>query len=72
MGQLVVSWLAGNGIYRVYATNEIGRRRRRIVEIEVIKTGERFHGSAKRMQRLVQAVQGNSNDSTIRRIVTRP
>ena len=34
----------------------------RIIEVEVIATGERFHGSARRMERLVRALQGSGDD----------
>ena len=58
MAQLIVSWLIDQGRFRVHAVNAIGRRRGRIIEVEVIDTGERFHGSARRMERLVRALRG--------------
>jgi hypothetical protein len=62
MGQQVITWLLGDGRYRIHATNATGRRKRRIIEVEVIASGERFHGSARKMDRLVRALQGTSNE----------
>ena len=61
VAQLLASWLIVGGRFRVYAINGVGRRKGRIIEVEVIATGERFHGSARRMERLARALQG-SND----------
>lgn len=54
MAQLIQSWLICDGQFRVNAIDGIGRRKGRIIEVEVIDTGERFHGSAQRMERLVR------------------
>ena len=54
MAQLIQSWLICDGQFRVNAIDGIGRRKGRIIEVEVIDTGERFHGSAQRMDRLVR------------------
>ena len=62
MAQLLMSWLLADGRFRVYASNSLGRRKGRIIEVEVIATGERFHGSARRMERLVRALRGSSDD----------
>jgi hypothetical protein len=62
MAQLLMSLLLSNGRFRVHATKGIGRRKGRIVEVEVIATGERFHGSPRRMERLVRALQGSNHD----------
>jgi hypothetical protein len=53
-----MSWLLADGRFRIYAINGLGRRKGRIIEVEVIATGERFHGSARRMERLVRALRG--------------
>lgn len=53
MAQLIWSWFICDGHYRVHAVDGIGRRKARIIEIEAVDTGERFHGSPQRMQRLV-------------------
>ena len=57
MAQLVVSWFIYDGAIRVHAINGIGRRKGRIIEVEVVDTGERFHGSARRLDRLAQTLR---------------
>ena len=63
MAQVVVSWLLAEGRYRVHATNAIGRRKARIIEIEVTETGESFCGSARKMKRLLEVLQGIDGDN---------
>ena len=53
MAQLVVSWFICEGTFRVHAINAVGRRKGRIIEVEVVDTGERLHGSRRRLERLV-------------------
>jgi hypothetical protein len=48
-----------NHRFRISAINGIRRRTGRIIEVA---TGERFHGSARRMERLVRALQGSKDD----------
>ena len=62
MAQFLMYWLLADGRFRIYAISDIGRRKGRIIEVEVIATGERFHGSARRMERLVRALQGSGDD----------
>ena len=62
MAQFLVSWLLVGGRFRISAINGIGRRKGRIIEVEVIATGERFYGSARRLERLVRALQGSGED----------
>jgi hypothetical protein len=62
MAQQMVSWFVSDGRYRVHAINAVGRRRGRIVEVEEVDTGERFHGSARRMKRLVDTLRVSSGD----------
>ena len=57
MAQLVVSWFIYDGAIRVHATNAVGRHKGRIIKVEIIDTGERFHGSARRLDRLVQTLR---------------
>ena len=52
MAQIIVSWFICDGRYRVHAIKAVGRRSARIIEIEDVDSGERFHGSAQRLQRL--------------------
>jgi hypothetical protein len=56
MAQLVVSWFIYDGRFRVHAINAVGRRSAKIIEIEEVDTGERFHGSPRKLQRLFQAL----------------
>jgi hypothetical protein len=60
VAQFLMAWFLGGGRFRISAINGIGRRKGRIIEVEVIATGERFCGSARRMERLVRALQGSS------------
>lgn len=52
MAQRVVSWFICDGRFRIHAINSIGRRKGRIIEVEVMGTAERFHGSPRRLERL--------------------
>jgi hypothetical protein len=61
VAQHLVSWLLVDGRFRIHAVNGVGRRKRRIIEVEVIATGEHFHGSPRRMERLVRALQGSDD-----------
>ena len=58
MAQALKAWFICDGRFRVLATSHIGRRKGRIVEVEVVDTGERFHGSAQRMESLVRKLSG--------------
>jgi hypothetical protein len=40
----------------------VGRRKGRIIEVEEIETGERFHGSARRLERLVHTLCRSSSE----------
>jgi hypothetical protein len=62
MAQLVVSWFICDGRFRVHAINAAGRRSGRIIEIEDIDTGERVHGAARRLERLLHSLR-DSNTS---------
>jgi hypothetical protein len=54
MAQTITSWFICDGRYRVDAINAVGRRSARIIEIEDVDSGERFHGSSRRLQHLFQ------------------
>jgi hypothetical protein len=56
MAQLVMSRFICGGKFRVHAVKAIGRKRARIIEIEQIHSGERFHGSARKLERLFVAL----------------
>jgi hypothetical protein len=62
MAQQMVSWFVCDGRFRVHAINAAGRRKGRIVEVEEVDTGERFYGSARRMQRLVDTLRVSSGE----------
>ena len=63
MAQLVTSWFIYDGAIRVHAINAVGRRKGRIIEVEVVDTGERFDGSARRLERLVQTLRRSSGEA---------
>jgi len=58
----VVSWLVSDGSFRVHAINAVGRRKGRILEVEEVDSGERFHGSARRLERLVHTLRRSSGE----------
>jgi hypothetical protein len=62
MAQLVVSWFICNGRLRVHAINAIGQRGGRIIEVEDVDSGERFHGSARNLQRMVDTLRRFGGD----------
>jgi hypothetical protein len=62
MAQQIVSWFVTNGRYRVHAINSVGRRSGRITEVEEVDTGERFHGGAQRMKRLLDTLRVSSGE----------
>jgi hypothetical protein len=62
MAQLIVSWFVDDGRFRVHAINAVGRRKGRIIEVEEVDTRERLHGSARRLERLVQRLRSESGD----------
>jgi hypothetical protein len=64
VAQFLTSWLIVGGRFRVYAINGIGRRKGRIIEVEVLARGEHFYGSPRRMERLVRALQGSNDRRT--------
>ena len=62
MAQLVVSWFICDGVVSVHAINALGRRQGRIIEVEVVDTGERLHGSTRRLERLVHRLRRSSGE----------
>jgi len=60
MAQAITSWLISGGRFRVHAINAVGRRSARIIEIEDVDTGERFHGSARKLQRMFLSLGSRS------------
>ena len=62
MAQLIVSWFIDDGRFCVHAMNAVGRRKGRIIEVEEVDTGERFHGSARRLDRLVRMLRSANGE----------
>ena len=62
MAQKLVSLFICDGRFRIHAINAVDRRRGRIIEVEEVDTGERFHGSARRMERLVRTLRASDGD----------
>ena len=54
MAQLMVSWSVSGGMFRIHAVKAVGRKKARIIEVEVVDTGERLHGSPRKMERMVR------------------
>jgi hypothetical protein len=52
MAQAITSWFICEGRYRVHAIDAVGRHPARIIEIEDVDSGERVHGTARRLERL--------------------
>ena len=63
MAQLLVSWFICDGRFRVHAIKALGRRKGRTIEVEVVDTGERLHGSARRLDRLVLTLRGSGGET---------
>jgi hypothetical protein len=61
--KLMVSWFIYDGAIRVHAINAVGRSKGRIIEVEVVDTGERFHGSARRLDRLVRTLRRSGGET---------
>jgi len=61
MGQAIETVFICGGRYRVHAIGAVGRRRSRIIEVEEVDTGERFHGTGHRLHQLVLSLC-HSND----------
>jgi hypothetical protein len=68
MAQLMVSWFICDGRFRVHAINPVGRRRGRIIEIEDVDSGERVHGTAGRLERLVNSLRDSSTSMPLARL----
>jgi hypothetical protein len=56
MAQAITSWFLSDGRFRVHAINAVGRQSARIIAIENVDTGERFYGSARKLQRIFQSL----------------
>jgi len=65
MAQTIVSWFICDGRFRVHAINAVGRRSGRIIEIEDVDLGERVHGTARRLERMLQSLRHSTAHTTL-------
>ena len=72
MAQRITSWFICDGRFRVDAVNAMGRRSARIIEIEDVDTGERFHGSTRRLQRLFQTLGSSGVENAAQTYLAEP
>ena len=70
MAQLIHSRFICDGRYRVHAVEGVGRRKPRIIEIEVVDTGERIHGSARWLDKLALGLVQRSGRPSERAAIT--
>lgn len=57
MAQFIHSQFTGDGRFRIHAIEGLGRSKPRVIEIEVVDTGERLHGSARWLGKLAKELQ---------------
>jgi hypothetical protein len=65
MAQSVVCWFICDGRFRVHAINAVGRRSGRIIEIEDVDSGERVHGTARRLERLLRSLRESGSSTSL-------
>ena len=51
------------GRFRVQTIEGVGRRKPRVIEIQVLDTGERLHGSARWLEQLVRELETRASTS---------
>jgi hypothetical protein len=52
MARAIESWFICDGRYRIHSIKPVGRHPARIIEIENVDTGARFHGSGGLLERM--------------------
>jgi hypothetical protein len=52
VARAIESWFICDGRYRIHSVKQAGRHPDRIIEIEDVDSGERFHGSGAGLERL--------------------
>jgi len=57
MRQQTVSWLIGDGRFRIHAVNAVGQREGRIIKIEHVESGESVQGAA--LKRLMDRLRNS-------------
>jgi len=65
MAQAITSWFICDGRFRVHAINAVSRRSGRIIEIEDVDSGERVHGTARRLERLLRSLRESSSSTSL-------
>ena len=63
MAQVIESLFICDGRFRVLAIKPVGRKVGRFIEIEEVDTGERIHGTARKLERLVLSLRRSSADA---------
>lgn len=66
MAQLIESEVICEGRYRIQSIKGVGRQRRRIIEIEDIERGVRFHGPAVKLERMMEKLRAHPMDKIVR------
>jgi hypothetical protein len=64
LAQVIHSQFTADGRFRIHAIEGLGRRKPRVVEIEVVDTGERVHGSARWLGKLAKELQAPTTMSS--------
>jgi hypothetical protein len=57
VAQVVVSLFICGGKFRVHAVNAVGSCSGRLIEIEDVDSGERLHGSPRRLERVMRTLR---------------
>ena len=63
MAQMIESLFICGGRFRVLAIKPMGRKVGRVIEIEKVDTGERIHGTARKLERLVLSLLRSNADA---------
>ena len=65
MAQVIHSQFTVDGRFRIHTIEGLGRRRkRRVIEIEVVDTGERLHGSARWLEKIARGLVKSTETSS--------
>jgi hypothetical protein len=65
MAQMIVSWFICDGRFQVHAIGAVDRQGGRIIEIEDVDTGERIHGTARRLERLLHSLRSSDTSARV-------
>jgi hypothetical protein len=64
LAQVIHSQFTGDGRFRIHAVEGLGRSKARVIEIEVVDTGELIHGSARWLGKLAKELQSSNPTSS--------